>query len=99
MRHVDHQYPNCFGDLEQVFPLTASGLRESPEACRISCQFKTDCLKKALAGEQEGRQTREELVDRQYEAGMIGFLERWSRKKMLNPSGGKPKWKGTKERR
>ena len=35
----------------------------------------------------EGRQglsVKEEKVDRDYEAGMIGFLDRWSRKKALH---------------
>jgi hypothetical protein len=29
-------------------------------------------------------QVREEKVDRAYEAGMMGFFERWSRKKALH---------------
>lgn len=87
MSDRDDRYPHCFGNLEQVFPMTDSGLRESPESCRICCRYRTECLKTALADEHGGRQTREELVDRQYQAGMIGFIERWSRKKMLNTSG------------
>ena len=31
-----------------------------------------------------GLQVHEEIVDRAYESGMIGFLSRWSRKKELS---------------
>jgi len=33
--------------------------------------------------ESGGLKVREELIDRAYESGMIGFLERWSKKKDL----------------
>jgi hypothetical protein len=32
----------------------------------------------------DGLKVREEVVDRAYESGMIGFLGRWSKKKELN---------------
>ena len=71
--------PACFGILDNVFPKGEEGLRTTPESC-IPCYFKTDCLKHATQG-LEGLKIREEKVDRAYESGMIGFLERWSRKK------------------
>ena len=58
------------------------GLRETPESCRI-CYCKTECLRTAMQTV-EAVQVREEKVDRAYEAGMMGFFERWSRKKALH---------------
>lgn len=57
------------------------GLRETPESCMV-CYCKTECLRTAMQGE-AGDQVREEKVDRAYAAGMMGFFERWSRKKAL----------------
>lgn len=34
--------------------------------------------------EKGGLTVREEIVDRAYASGMVGFFERWSRKKALN---------------
>ncbi len=39
--------PECFGDLETVFPLGPDGLRASPPGC-LACESKTECLKQAL---------------------------------------------------
>ncbi len=58
------------------------GLRETPESCRV-CYCKTECLRTAMQTA-EAVQVREEKVDRAYEAGMMGFFERWSRKKALH---------------
>ena len=74
--------PPCFGDLETVFPEGEEGLRHTPESCMICC-YKTQCLRKAMA-EKGGITVREEMVDRAYASGMLGFFERWSRKKALN---------------
>ena len=74
-------YPSCFGVLDSVFPTGTKGLRNTPEACLV-CLHKTECLKSALEGS-GGLKVREELIDRAYESGMIGFLERWSKKKEL----------------
>ena len=71
--------PSCFGDLETVFPMGADGLRNTPRQCMI-CVFKTECLRAAMAADQ-GVQVREEMVDRAYHSGMIGFFQRWSQKK------------------
>lgn len=74
-------HPCCFGILENVFPMTENGLRETPESCMV-CYSKTLCLREALK-KKEGLNVREERVDRAYESGMIGFFERWSRKKVI----------------
>ena len=74
--------PYCFSKLELVFPLGTDGLRHTPESCLV-CYCKTECLRAALQTA-EAVEVREEKVDRAYEAGMMGFLERWSRKKALH---------------
>lgn len=73
--------PDCFGDLETVFPIGSDGLRESPPGC-LQCPHKTDCLRSAVQGKR-GQTVRQEAVDRAYQSGTIGFLERWSRRKLL----------------
>jgi hypothetical protein len=77
----DKKYPNCFGELETVFPQTKDGLRSTPEAC-LECLHKTACLRSAMGGA-DGVKVREEIVDRAYDSGMMSFLERWSKKKDL----------------
>ena len=76
------QRPICFGDLSVVFPLSENGLRASPETC-LACAYKTECLKTAMT-RQNGLRVHEEMVSRAYDSGMIGFFERWSRKKQLH---------------
>ncbi len=76
------KYPYCFGKLEEVFSKGDDGLRHTPESCQV-CIYKTRCLRSAMEGA-EGLSVREEKVDRAYEAGMIGFFDRWSRKKTLH---------------
>ena len=71
----------CFGQLETVFPLQEDGLRESPVEC-LDCPDKTSCLRAAISGSQ-GPTLAEERVDRAYQAGVMGFFERWSKKKSL----------------
>lgn len=79
-------YPNrrpyCFADLDTVFPMQASGLRETPPACMV-CHCKTECLRTAI-GRCGGEAVEEERVDRAYKAGAMSFLDRWSRKKRLH---------------
>ena len=74
--------PDCFGNLDRVFPQTDSGLRTTPEACS-GCKHKTDCLRSAMNGA-DGFLVRQEAVDRAYAAGRIGFWQRWSKRKLLN---------------
>lgn len=73
--------PYCYGNIENVFPLGADGLRHTPESCMV-CRVKTECLRTAMQGE-EGATVEMERIDRAYEAGMIGFVSRWSRRKAL----------------
>jgi len=79
---VENGKPECFGDLEQVFPMSEDGLRHSPEAC-LACDEKTQCLKTALAGNNR-MVVEEEKLDRGYKSGRISFLERWAKKKALH---------------
>ncbi len=79
---MSDQRPSCFGDLDTVFPLRADGLRASPTEC-LCCVHKTPCLKTAMQGRASVALKREKL-DRAYSAGLIGFLERWSRRKALS---------------
>jgi hypothetical protein len=74
--------PYCYGKLDCVFPLTDDGLRQSPESC-MPCHCKTECLRDAVKGE-DGVKVKEEVVDRAYASGTMGFLERWSRRKLLH---------------
>lgn len=57
------------------------GLRHTPQAC-LPCVYKTECLRHAM-DQDEGLAVREETVDRAYASGLIGFWQRWSRKKNL----------------
>jgi hypothetical protein len=72
----------CFGVLETVFPLGKEGVREVPPGC-MGCEQKVACMKAALASE-EGIRFREERIEFTEKSGMIGRLERWSRKKELS---------------
>ncbi|MBU1172674.1 MAG: hypothetical protein KKD44_24200 [Proteobacteria bacterium] len=76
--------PICFGQLEKVFPKTENGLRESPERCIQACELKTECLRTALSKDPKANEVHEEKVDNAYDAGLLTFFERWSRKKQLN---------------
>ena len=80
-KRQDKKYPKCFGELETVFPKTKDGLRNTPDAC-LECIHKTACLRSAMEGA-GGVKVREEIVDRAYDSGMMGFIERWSKKKEL----------------
>lgn len=73
--------PECFARLDRVFPLGTDGLRHTPPEC-LACEEKTECLRTALSGG-EGVAVHEERLSRAYEAGQVGFLERWARRKSL----------------
>ena len=88
--------PDCFGDLETVFPMGPDGFRESPPGC-MQCPHKTDCLRAAVTGK-KGETVRREAIDRAYRSGTIGFLERWSRRKMLKQGAKAQRHKGTEGR-
>lgn len=74
--------PQCFGELDIVFPEGEDGLRCSPETC-LACECKTECLRLAMKGK-GGLKIKETYLDRAYAAGMVGFLERWSKKKEIH---------------
>lgn len=74
--------PHCFGDLNTVFPLRADGLRVTPVSC-LQCVHKTECLRTAM-GSRSGIGVREEMIDRAYRGGLIGFMQRWSQKKSIH---------------
>jgi hypothetical protein len=82
MTQKKSQTPDCFACLETVFPMTKDGLRNTPEKC-LACRHKTECLRMAIQG-RDGLTVREEQIDRAYNSGMIGFLERWSKKKVID---------------
>ena len=73
--------PDCFGVLDQVFPMMSDGLRHSPERC-TACDQRAVCLKTAVTWKHQIVMA-EERLDRTYRAGGMSFLERWSRRKML----------------
>lgn len=86
----NNDIPDCFGDLEKVFPMGSEGLRETPEKCFYHCPVKTKCLQQAMATK-DGIQVEEEVIERSNKAGSISFFERWSRKKQAHRRGRKMK--------
>jgi len=82
MSDREENRPDCFGNLENVFPKGADGLRHSPRLC-MACVFKTECLQSAME-KPAGAAVESEMVDRAYESRTIGFLERWSKRKALH---------------
>jgi len=79
---VKNKQPECFAQLETVFPMGKDGLRNTPDTC-LACLHKTECLRAAVKG-RDGLKVREEQIHRAYDSGMIGFLERWSKKKAID---------------
>jgi hypothetical protein len=88
MSEEDTKRRECYGELEKVFPLREDGFRVSPIEC-LQCVDKTQCLKRAM-GEASGYSVREEMIDRAYRGGVIGFFQRWSQKKTIHRM--KKKW-------
>ena len=72
--------PECFGILEEIFPMTEMGLRQTPDYCFNCCELKTKCLKYAMTTK-ESIQVEDEIIKRGVKSGTINFFERWSRKK------------------
>jgi hypothetical protein len=72
----------CFGILDQVFPMGESGLREVVPTC-LHCPDRTACLRAALAS-RDGLRMREEILERAESKGLVGRLQRWSQKKSLH---------------
>lgn len=75
--------PQCFGDLNKVFPLNEEGIRQSPEDCIQKCSYKKECIIDALEKD-SNRQREHEMVDAAYESGNINFFSRWAKKKSLS---------------
>jgi len=73
--------PECFASLETVFPMGPDGLRQTPPEC-LECDIKTECLRSAMGGRQ-GAVVHEERLARSYQAGQVGFIERWAQQKEL----------------
>ena len=82
MSNEPKKRPSCYGELEKVFPLREDGFRVSPTEC-LQCVHKTECLRRAI-GEASGFSVREEMIDRAYRGGVIGFFQRWSQKKNIH---------------
>ena len=80
-KFLNKKYPHCFGRLDIVFPKGENGLRNTPGTC-LSCSHKTACIRSAMQGA-GGLIVREEMLDRAYRSGTIGFLERWSKMKQI----------------
>ncbi|MEW5724035.1 MAG: hypothetical protein AB1896_13075 [Thermodesulfobacteriota bacterium] len=71
--------PDCFGRLDQVFPLGEEGLRQVRPSCD-GCGLVKDCLAAAARSPEgvEMRARRTEAAQRDQGRGLIGFLNRWS---------------------
>jgi len=72
----------CFGILENVFPMGKEGLREVVPTC-FDCLEKKDCLQTAL-NSPEGLVFRSEVLDRSPADGLTGWFKKWSERKTLN---------------
>ena len=72
----------CFGILEEVFPLSETGLREVRPGC-LQCPERVSCLRVAIET-REGLEMRAEILEREPARGLMGKLKRWSRKKTLS---------------
>ncbi len=79
----EQEVPECFGNLEKVFPMGEKGLRQTPDDCFFHCPVKTRCLRQAI-GSKEGTKVEEEIVERSDKVGALNFFERWSRKKQIH---------------
>ncbi len=72
--------PECYGDLERVFPQGEGGLREVPAGC-WDCNHRVDCLRAAARKKDGKEQLDEERALRSDPDGVAGFVRRWSRRK------------------
>ncbi len=73
---------DCFGELNQVFPMGREGLREVTSSC-FGCSELKACLESALSTRQ-GLTLRLEALDRGGQAaGIVGRVKHWSERKEL----------------
>ena len=82
MNNPELQRPECVGNLDTVFPLGEEGIRTSPPKC-MKCPLVKSCIQTAMKGPQ-GLKLQEARIDQAYEYGLIGTLERWSKKKLIH---------------
>ena len=75
----------CFGELEEVFPMGSEGLREVVPEC-FQCSRRVECLRQALRTE-EGIALRLDALERDLPQGFKGRFRRWSEKKALSRQG------------
>jgi len=73
---------DCYGILDNVFPMGTEGLREIVPEC-FKCADRVECLQAALNTEQ-GFKLKSEALDRSAPGGLMGRLKRWSDKKTLS---------------
>jgi hypothetical protein len=78
---ANSQRPDCFGDLERVFPPGDEGFREVSAGC-WDCRVRVECLRAAAMTKEGGATLAEEKALREDPEGVAGFLRRWSRRKM-----------------
>lgn len=74
--------PSCFGNSDKVAPRNSDGLIEPNKEC-VQCEHISDCLKKAL---QEQGILNPPIRDREPVNRLMGFLRRWSDKKLSSKS-------------
>jgi len=79
---MDKKKKDCFGILDNVFPMGDEGLREIVPAC-FDCPDKKACLQAALHT-QQGLELKGELLEREPARGVVGRIRRWSERKTLS---------------
>ncbi len=77
---MEAKRPECYGDLDKVFPPGPDGLRQVPRSC-WDCASRVPCLKQAVSSGPQAAEFREERLARQDGGGLRGFVRRWSRLK------------------
>ncbi|MFN3533963.1 MAG: hypothetical protein ACK4WB_01065 [Desulfatiglandales bacterium] len=71
--------PECFSDLDKVFPISEEGLRTVPEGC-LACEYHLECLKEAL-NTPKALSLKEEKILRSEDPVVLKRLKLWSLKK------------------
>ncbi len=79
---MTHTRKDCFGILDNVFPMGNEGLREIVPEC-FQCPDRKACLQAALQTE-NGFELRSEVLGRSSSGGLLGSLKRWSDKKEIS---------------
>jgi len=79
----DSNKPLCFGDLQRVLPPNEGIIRGPNYECQ-ACSYLKDCLKIALKSKHGKEWQLSRLEELQcMDDGVLGFIKRWSRLKML----------------